>query len=97
MLRTKRLLETTTAAEVVPTTRDGGSFQVDERDVLPVSRGHAVLTDPAYPIEDSTIGVHLRWYLANSVLKRAVQSHGDPEKVIFVSIHADSCTLRCAA
>ena len=90
MLRVKELLETTTAATVVPTVRDGSGFVRPERDVLPLSRGHAVLTSPPYPIADPVTGVHLRWYLANSVLGRAVAAHGDPRKVVFVSFHADS-------
>jgi len=90
MLRVKELLEATTDATVVPTVRDGGAFARLERDVLPISRGHAVLTSPPYPIADPVTGVHLRWYLANSVLGRAVAAHGDPRKVVFVSLHADS-------
>jgi N-acetylmuramoyl-L-alanine amidase len=36
------------------------------------------------------VGVHLRWYLANSIFRHAIR-HGVPkEKVIFISIHADS-------
>ena len=58
--------------------------------MLPFSRGHAVLTTPPYPIEDARVGVNLRWYLANSVYRRAVQAGNDPQKVVFLSIHADS-------
>ncbi|MDX1502113.1 MAG: N-acetylmuramoyl-L-alanine amidase, partial [Thermoanaerobaculia bacterium] len=90
MLRVKRLLETTTSAAVVPTIQDGRGFDVPERDVLPYSRGHRVLTDPAYPIADSKVGLHLRWYLANSVFRRAVARGGEPERVVFLSVHADS-------
>jgi N-acetylmuramoyl-L-alanine amidase len=90
MLRVRRLLEAYTSATVVPTTRDGRQFEIDDRDVLGFSRGHSVLTTPPYPIEDAKIGVNLRWYLANAVLKRASRKGGDPEKVVFVSIHADS-------
>lgn len=90
MVRTKRLLEESTSATVVATTRDGSSFEAVGRDVLPFSRGHKVLTTPSYAIEDSSVSAHLRWYLANSVYRRAVASHGDPNKVIFLSIHADS-------
>jgi len=86
MLRVKRLLEATTAATVVPTTRDGNDFRPHDRDQLPISRGHAVLTTPPYPIEDSKTGVHMRWYLANSALARA----GEPNQVVFLSLHADS-------
>ncbi|MGH9361129.1 MAG: N-acetylmuramoyl-L-alanine amidase family protein, partial [Thermoanaerobaculia bacterium] len=90
VLRAKRLLETQTAAQVAVTTRDGASFEIHESDVLPFSRRHAVLTTPPYPIHDPTVGVNLRWYLANSVYRGAVARDGDPEKVVFLSIHADS-------
>lgn len=90
MVRVKRLLETHTAATVHPTTRDGKNFRSEDRDRLSYSRGHEVLTDPPYSLEDSTVGVHLRWYLANSLFRRAVRQHGDPQKVVFVSLHADS-------
>jgi N-acetylmuramoyl-L-alanine amidase len=88
-MRVKRLLEAHTAAEVVLTTRDGAAWRIQESDILPFSRGHAVLTTPPYPITDARIGVNLRWYLANSVFRR-VTSRSDPQKVVFLSIHADS-------
>ena len=90
MLRVKRLLEASTAARVVPTTREGDAFEVADRDVLPVSRRHAVLTTPPYPIEDSRVAANLRWYLANSRHKAAVAASGDDAKTVFLSIHADS-------
>jgi len=89
MLRVKRALETRTLAKVATTTRDGPSFATPERDVLPYSRGHAVLTTPPYPIDDAVIGVHLRWYLSNSIYRRHATSH-DGDRVVFISIHADS-------
>ena len=90
MVRVKGLLEALTSATVVATTRDGATFEAEARDVLPFSRGHRVLTTPSYAIEDSAVSAHLRWYLANSVFRRAVARHGDPDKVLFLSIHADS-------
>lgn len=90
MVRVKHLLEAETAATVVPTTRDGDGFQVPDRDILPHSRSHTVLTDPPYRIEDSKIGANLRWYLANSRHRAAVSSTGDDAKTVFLSIHADS-------
>lgn len=90
MLRTKRILEEQTSATVVPTTRDGQRFQLIEKDILPYSRGHRVLTNPNYLIEDSSVSAHLRWYLANSVYRRKVAQTKDPNKVMFLSIHADS-------
>ena len=90
MVRTKRLLEASTSAQVVATTRDGPAFEAVPRDVLPFSRGHQVLTTPSYAIEDSAVSAHLRWYLSNSVFRQAVARHGDANKVMFLSIHADS-------
>ncbi len=90
LVRVQELLESTTAARVVPTIADGIRSPGTNRDVLPASRGHRILTDPQYQIEDSTVGLHLRWYLANSVYRRALASGADPHKTVFVSIHADS-------
>ncbi len=90
MLRVKQILETRTAATVAPSTRDGTSFVIHDRDALPKSKGHAVLTDPPYPIVNTTIGTHLRWYLANSLHAAAVKRSGDADKTVFISIHADS-------
>lgn len=90
MLRVKKLLETTTAASVVPTTRAGSDFAISDRDVLPISRRHAVLTTPPYPIEDSRVSANLRWYLANSRHRSAARTSGDDAKTVFLSIHADS-------
>ena len=89
-MRVKRLLESHTAANVVVTTRDGSEWRIQDSDVLPFSRGHAVLTTPPYPITDPRVGVNLRWYLANSMFRRVQGSHGDPQKVVFLSIHGDS-------
>ncbi|MGH9465375.1 MAG: N-acetylmuramoyl-L-alanine amidase family protein, partial [Thermoanaerobaculia bacterium] len=90
MLRAKRLLETTTAASVFSTTQDGASWSVPDRDQLAMSNRHRILTEPPYPIADSAVGVNLRWYLANSLLRRTVRDGGSPAKVVFLSIHADS-------
>ncbi len=90
MLRIKAVLETTTGAEVIPTTRDGARFQIVDRDVLPLSRQHRVLTNPPYAIADARVGANLRWYLANSRHAAAVKGSGDAAKTVFISIHADS-------
>lgn len=90
VMRAKRLLESQTAAKVFVTTRDGSQFRVYDSDVIPFSRGHAVLTSPPYPIADPKVGVNLRWYLANSVYRRVLKQDRDPQKVVFLSVHADS-------
>jgi N-acetylmuramoyl-L-alanine amidase len=88
--RVDRLLTRHTKAHVLLTVRDGGACRASNSDLLAASDGARVLTTPPYPIEDTTAGVHLRWYLANSYL-RSLERKGEPEdRVVFVSIHADS-------
>jgi N-acetylmuramoyl-L-alanine amidase len=89
-LRVKHVLETRTKAKVRLTTRDGAKWEIVDNDVLPFSRRHAVQVTPPYPITDSVVGVNLRWYLANSVLRQATAGGGSADKVLFISIHADS-------
>jgi N-acetylmuramoyl-L-alanine amidase len=90
-MRLKRHLETTTAAQVLTTTRDGAGYHIPDRDVLPYSNHHVVLTNPPYPLTgDSKVGVNLRWYLANSLYRAAIARGRKPENVVFISIHADS-------
>ena len=49
-----------------------------------------VLTTPKYELDDPVIGVHLRWYLANSIFRHAIKRGVPKEKIVFLSIHADS-------
>jgi len=50
-----------------------------------------VLTTPRYALDDdTTVGVNLRWYLANSLFRHAVKRGVPREKVVFLSLHADS-------
>ena len=90
MVRVKKLLQERTAAEVHATTRDSAGFVAPERDVLPRSKGHEVLTSPPYPIRDHTVSTHLRWYLANSLYRDALRDRREPSETLFISLHADS-------
>ncbi|HRC88140.1 MAG TPA: N-acetylmuramoyl-L-alanine amidase, partial [Thermoanaerobaculia bacterium] len=90
MLRVRRLLLERTSARVIYTTQDGERLTPEDRDVLSYSRGHKVLTSPPYAIEEAPIGTNLRWYLANSLYHREVDHGVDPDKLVFLSIHADS-------
>ena len=90
MLRTKKLLESRTAATVVPTTREGSTFRITDADVLPKSRGHTVLTNPPYRIDNAAVATNFRWYLANWFYQQRRKEGVDPGQVIFISIHADS-------
>ncbi len=89
--RLKHILEKKSAAKVHMTTRskDDG-WEVMEQDVLDPRSDHEVLTTPHYELADPVVGVHLRWYLANSIFHRAIRSGVPREKVIFISLHADS-------
>ena len=49
-----------------------------------------MLTSPKYALDDAVVGVNLRWYLANALFRRAMKKSVPREKVVFISIHADS-------
>ena len=89
--RLKQILEKQSAAKVSMTTRSKrNGFTVANRDVLRGANDHFVQTTPKYLLDDAIVGVNLRWYLANSIFRRAMKSDVPREKVIFISIHADS-------
>lgn len=89
--RLKEILEKKSGARVSMTTRSSRhGFAVSGKDVLPQVTDHYVQTTPKYLLDDAIVGVNLRWYLANSVFRRAIKEGSAKEKVIFLSIHADS-------
>ena len=89
--RLKRILEKRSAARVSMTTRSKSvGYDVADTDVIDTESDHYVLTTPKYPLEDAIVGVNLRWYLANSIFRRAIAAGLEREKVVFLSIHADS-------
>jgi len=92
MCRLKRIIEKRSAAAVSTTTKsESDGYKVADDDVLPVNDDHVVLTTPRYALDDdTTVGVNLRWYLANSIFRRAVKRGVPREKVVFLSLHADS-------
>ena len=90
MLRVSELLNHSTAARVIATTQDGSSTRIPGQDRLVASKSHRVLTTPNYKIEDSRVGVHLRWYLANSIYRQAVNQGADPAKTVGFASLADS-------
>ena len=90
-LRLRKLLEKKSGAKVSMTTRSkSNGFTVVDKDVLPGANDHQVLTTPKYLLDDAVVGVNLRWYLANSIFRRAIREGTEKEKVIFLSVHADS-------
>ncbi|HVS32604.1 MAG TPA: N-acetylmuramoyl-L-alanine amidase [Thermoanaerobaculia bacterium] len=90
-LRLRKLLESKSGARVTMTTRSKqAGLDPSRRDVISQYQDHYVQTTPAYPLEDAIVGVNLRWYLANSIFRKALKSGVPREKVVFLSLHADS-------
>ena len=92
-VRLRTLLAERTHAEVIMTTRDTRlGWKAPDVDVLPPRRSQILLTNPPYPLDDPVVGVNLRWYLANSLLRRpdAERKRIPPERTVFLSLHADS-------
>lgn len=91
MLRLKRALERNTRATVWLLVKDpllGNS--PPEKDEIQPTRQHTLLTNPPFELQDATSGVHLRWVLANALLRKLQGRGVDPERIVFMSIHADS-------
>lgn len=91
MCRIKRLLESTTMAEAIPMVVDN-SQQYEPRDVSSFfnDKDEYLLTNPVYKNHNAKVSVNLRWYLANSIFRKLIRNGSSPDKVIFVSLHADS-------
>ncbi len=92
--RLKRLVEDETSARVFLTIEDpGGGCAPSSGDRAPERREDRIRTDPPFTVGEqgeSSMAVNLRWYLANSVLDKAVRAGIDPDRVVFLSLHADS-------
>jgi N-acetylmuramoyl-L-alanine amidase len=87
--RVDRIARARTRARVVPTVERDGPCSAASSDSVGNSRTARVLTTPPYPIEDAAIGVNFRWYLANSVYRKAGEEMREG-RMVFVSLHADS-------
>ena len=89
--RIRRALERHTRATVWMTREDRrlGLTPVDVGR-LPQHRDQFLRTRPPYSLEDSVIGVHLRWYLTNDIILNRIGDDVPRSKTVFVSIHADS-------
>jgi N-acetylmuramoyl-L-alanine amidase len=88
--RVERLVETHTRGKVFRTVGGEKPCALPRGDEVGESRNARVLTTPPYALEDAVAGVHLRWYLANAILRRTEKSGGSPDRTVFVSLHADS-------
>lgn len=89
--RLKKILEKESAATVSMTTKSKKhGFAVADRNVLTTVKDHYVQTTPKYLLDDAIVGVNFRWYLANSMFRQAMKQGVPREKVVFISLHADS-------
>jgi N-acetylmuramoyl-L-alanine amidase len=89
--RIKADLERHTRATVWVTREDRrAGFTPQNRDRLAHHRDHVLLTRPPFGLDDSVIGVHLRWYLTNDIILNRIAGDVPRSKTVFVSIHADS-------
>jgi len=88
--RLREVLSKTNARVSMTTKPVGKDYRIPDTNMLQPSTDHMVLTTPPYDLSDPVVGVHLRWYLANSIYRRALRSGLPKEKVIFISVHADS-------
>ncbi len=89
--RIRANLERHTRATVWFTNQDTRrGVEVVAADLLHQHRDQVLLTTPRYPLEDSVLGVHLRWYLTNDIILRRLGPKVPRSKTVFLSIHADS-------
>jgi N-acetylmuramoyl-L-alanine amidase len=92
--RLKQMLETETSATVVMTLEDRKTgCKPSTGDKLVANQQGTILTTPAFLAQEegeAKIGVNLRWYLANSVYRKALKAGRNPDRIVFLSLHADS-------
>ncbi len=92
--RLKAQIEKETAARVFMTLEEPGiGFEPSTGDRLVASRRGTLRTHPPFSAREegeSSVAVNLRWYLANSVLRKARLDGTAPDRVLFLSLHADS-------
>lgn len=93
MCRVRDLLLTKTRARVVTTIRDRSSGFRPLDGVIGGDRDEYLLTDPPYDLKSNgatVTGVNMRWKLANKELTRLAAGEVPAERVVFLSLHADS-------
>jgi len=92
--RLKTRLERETRARVVMTLIDTETgCSPSATDKLEANQKGSVRVDPPFMARkkgEAKIGVNLRWYLANSIYRKALADGVKSERVIFISLHADS-------
>ena len=92
--RLRERLERETRAEVRMTLLDTETgCEPSSGDKLQANKKGSVMTDPPFLATksgDSRISANLRWYLANSIYREALDRGIDKDRIVFLSIHADA-------
>ncbi|ANM29300.1 hypothetical protein ABI59_06395 [Acidobacteria bacterium Mor1] len=91
--RLKQKLERYSAAQVVMTLKNAQNCTIQNKDKLPAFTKGEIQTDPPFVAGNTAqarVGVNLRWYLANSIMRDAVKRGVSADRIVFLSIHADS-------
>ena len=92
--RLDRRLKAETGAKVYLTVIDSetGTRPVDRSKLAANRQGTLQTTPPFLATEngDTAVGVYLRWYLANSIYRRVTSQGTASNRVVFLSVHADS-------
>jgi len=92
--RLKQRIEERTAAKVYLTLLDEKTGCVPSRtDKLKANHQGTIQTHPPFLAKqngEAKIGVNLRWYLTNAYYRKEVAAGTDPNKIVFLSIHADA-------
>ncbi len=92
--RIKRIIETETKGHVIPTTFDKSSrYTPIEKKYLRMDRDEYLRTTPMFSLNSkyvTSVGVHLRWYLANYQFERLKKTGVPGTKIVFASFHADA-------
>ncbi len=93
LCRLKALVEKSTGARVETTIKDESSGYGPLEGPFAIDRDEVLLTTPSYRPRQphvGTAGVNLRWYLVNARYRAALARGADAERVVFLSLHADS-------
>ncbi len=92
--RIKRRMEKETRATVhLLATSSKRGCRISNRKKLDILKPKSIATSPKHTLNSSRhtkMGVNLRWYLANAIYKRLRKGGTPPEKIVFISLHADA-------
>jgi N-acetylmuramoyl-L-alanine amidase len=92
--RLKRQLEQGTSARVYMTLEDAKTgCAPSDSDRLDANKQGTIRTTPPFLAKESgesVVAVNLRWYLANSIFRKVTHEGVDPDRVVFLSLHADA-------